>query len=72
MKLSVGNTIKYQPWGKEPLQTAKVEGIEICREGEKYGRQVNNVNLEKHNNGTLDLDDNHWCYFYQVKEVLQN
>ena len=41
--------------------TGKVLSIEICKIGEKYGRSVKTCNLEKHNNGVLILDCNHWC-----------
>ena len=49
--------------------TGKVLSIEICKIGEKYGRSVKTCNLEKHNNGVLILDCNHWCYKKKKKSV---
>lgn len=70
MKLSVGDTISYQMWNGK-MTTAKVLGIEICKDGEKSGRPVTNCDLSKHRNGILDLDNEHWAYFYQVKRVIK-
>lgn len=69
-QLSVGDQVIYQPWSGNK-KVATVEAITICREGEKYGRDVNHCDLDKHRNGVLDLDNEHWCYFYQVKNVIK-
>ena len=71
MKLKIGDQIVYRPWGKEPNRTTTVLGIEICKMGEKYGRSVKSCDLDKHGNGTLELNDNHWCYFDQVKRIIK-
>lgn len=68
-KLKIGDTVQVKQWDGK-IATAKVLSIEICREGEKSGRPVNSCNLDAHKNGTLDLDNNHWCYFYQVQRVI--
>lgn len=72
MKLSVGDQVTYRPWGKEPIRTADVLSIEICKPGEKDGRSVKSCDLDKHENGVLTLSDNHWCYFDQVKRIIKN
>lgn len=71
MKLSIGDQVVYRPWGKEPIRTAEVLSIEICKAGEKDGRSVKNCDLDKHENGTIVLSDNHWCYFDQVKRIIK-
>ena len=71
IKLKIGDQVLYRPWGKEPIKTAEVLSIEICKMGEKYGRSVKQCDLNKHGNGTLELDDNHWCYFDQVKRIIK-
>ena len=71
MKLSIGSQITYRPWGKEPIRTAEVLSIEICKEGEKDGRSVKSCDLYKHEYGTIVLSDNHWCYFDQVKRIIK-
>jgi hypothetical protein len=38
---------------------AKVTGIELCKNGEKYG-------IDR---CTFDLDNGHWAYGYQVEVV---
>lgn len=71
MKLSIGDEVVYRPWAKEPIRTAEVLSIEICKPGEKYGRSVKSCDLDKHENGTIVLSDNHWCYFDQVKRIIK-
>ena len=71
MKLKIGDQVTYRPWGKEPNRTAEVLSIEICKEGEKDGRSVKSCDLDKHDNGTIVLSDNHWCYFDQVKRIIK-
>ena len=72
MKLSIGDKVLYRPWAKEPIRTAEVLSIEICKEGQKDGRSVKSCDLDKHRNGVLVLSDNHWCYFDQVKRIIKN
>lgn len=68
MKVKVGDKIKHTLFGGEIL-TGIVEDIQICRQGEKEGRPVKSADVSKHH-GVIDCDNGHWCYFYQVKEVL--
>ena len=46
MKLKIGDQVVYRPWGKEPIRTAEVLSIEICKEGEKDGRSVKSCDLD--------------------------
>lgn len=69
MTVKVGDKIIYEPWSG-PRKTATIEGIQICRQGEKYGREVGSCDISKYY-GVLDLDNGHWCYFYQVKQVIR-
>lgn len=68
MTVKVGDKIIYESWSG-PRKTATIEGIQICRQGEKYGREVECCDLDKHY-GVLDLDNGHWCYFYQVIKTI--
>lgn len=68
-KLKVGDTVIVKQWDGTTTQ-AEVLSIEICAQGEKYGRSVKSCNLDAHKNGTLDLSNNHWCYFDQVTEEI--
>ena len=67
-KLKIGDTVTATLFGGE-LVTGKVEDIQICANGCKEGRSVTKCDLNKHSNGFIDLDCNHWCYFYQVKSI---
>ena len=69
MKVKVGDKVSYHLWGDTGNRTATIQGIEICKEGRKNGRPVSKCDISKHH-GVVDLSDGHWCYFYQVKEVL--
>lgn len=68
-QITVGDTIIYQPWRGE-RRTASVEQIEVCQQGEKYGRAVNSCNIDICS-GTLILCGYHWCYFDQVKHIIK-
>lgn len=68
MKVKIGDTIKHTLFGGEVL-TGKVEEIQICRDGEKERRFVKTANVKKHH-GVIDLDNGHWCYFYQVINIV--
>lgn len=69
MIIKIGNTIEHSLFGGQVL-TGIIKVIEICRQGEKTGRRVDQCDVSKHNNGVLDLDNGHWCYFYQIIRVL--
>ena len=69
MKVKVGDRIRHTLFGGEVL-TGTIEDIQICRQGEKEGRSVKTADIRKHH-GVVDLDNGHWCYFYQIKNVIQ-
>lgn len=69
-ELKVGDIVTASLFGGR-LVTGKVERIEICAQGSKEGRRVNQCDLDKHSNGVIDLDCGYWCYFYQVKQINQ-
>ena len=66
--LKIGDIVEATLFGGE-IVSGKVENIEICREGFKEGRQVKQCDIDKHNNGVVDLDCGHWCYFNQIKSI---
>ena len=71
-KIKIGDIVRYKPWGNRAIQTAKVKCIEICRNGQKSGREVSFCDLDKHSEVVLDLDDGHWCYKYQIVEIVKD
>lgn len=68
MKVRLGDNIRHSLFGGEVL-TGIVEDIQICRKGEKEGYSAKSADIKKHH-GVIDLNNGHWCYFYQVMEVL--
>ena len=68
-KIRIGDNVVYQTWSKQK-KNATVEGIEICRKGEKYGRNVDSCDIDKQT-GVLDLSDHHWIYFNQVIYIIK-
>jgi hypothetical protein len=48
---------------------AKVTGIELCKNGEKYGIDMPKVFVEDKDRCTFDLDNGHWAYGYQVDPI---
>ena len=72
MLVRIGSIVTAELFGGTEV-TGKVINIEICKSGEKYGgRVVKNCDLDKQSIGVIDLDNGHWCYFYQVKKVEEN
>ena len=67
-KVRIGDEVTYCLWGSKENRTATVKDIEICKVGEKYGRSVSEVNIDVHY-GVLDLSDDHWCFFDQVRTI---
>lgn len=69
--LKIGDSITYKMWGGETA-TAKVLGIEICKEGFKSGRPVKKCDIDRHNNIVLNLDNAHWAYATQIQTINSN
>ena len=69
-KVKIGSKVMYATFSS-PTKTAFTEEIEICKRGEKHGRSVSSCDLDRHSNGVISLSDGHWCYFDQVKRVIQ-
>ena len=71
-KIKVGMTVIYRgSWGHDAPKEAKIEAMELCEsENEKYGEQVDEVAIEDIRRTTFDLNDEHWCYGWQVDEVI--
>ena len=67
-RLKVGDTIVFSVFSGE-RHTAEVQSMEICKDGEKYGRDVRSCDIDKHH-GVVSLSDDRWCYFYQVKRII--
>ena len=45
---------------------AKVTGIELCKNGEKYGIDMPKIFVEDKDRCTFDLDNGHWAYGSQL------
>ena len=69
-KLKIGDEVQYAPW-TGPNRTARVERIETCRIGEKYGTSVQSADLETQKNGVVDLNDGHWAFFDQIIRIIK-
>ena len=72
--IKVGMTVVYRgSWGHDAPKEAVVEGIELCEQPyEKYGDPVDEVAIADVERSTFDLSDSHWCYGYQIVEVIGN
>ena len=69
--LKIGDTINWKgSWGSDPSKKAKVTGIEVnCVS--KDGDEVEVVEWGEVDSESviLSLDNDHWCYGYQVKQI---
>lgn len=70
--IKIGMTVVYRgSWGHDAPKEAVVESIELCEcEGAKYGDPVDEVAIADVERSTFDLSDGHWCYGFQVDEVI--
>jgi len=77
MKIKIGDNVTWRgSWGTAPPMDAKITGIEITdAPEEKYGINVNEVDLNtvRENRVVFRLDNNKWCYGFQVDlNVVKN
>lgn len=69
--VKVGTKVCYRgSWGKGEYATASVIDIEECENGEKYGTPVDSTPIEKVEDCVFTLDDGHWCYGWQIYEII--
>ena len=59
--IKIGTKVNTQ-WGE-----AKVTGIELCENGEKYGIDIDKIFVADKNRCTFDMDYGHWSYGYQIE-----
>ena len=48
---------------------AKVTGIELTKDGSKYGIDMDKVFIEDKDRCVFDLDNGHWAYGYQINPI---
>ena len=59
--IQIGTKVSTQ-WGD-----AKITGIELCQNGEKYGISQEKIFLIDKDRCTFDLDNGHWAYGHQLE-----
>jgi hypothetical protein len=65
--LRVGDTVRWRGgFGGDAPKDAVVTGIEICKNGSKYGDQVDKVDWSKKDKIVVDLDNGHWAKGHQI------
>jgi len=71
--IKIGTKVAYTLSGESEKRIAKVEGIEECEAGEKYGEPVDSVTMRDLRRGdyTFDLSDGHWCYGEQIRYIVE-
>ena len=70
-KIELGSKVKYRLRGETNLRTAAVTEIQITRNHEKMeGRVVKSCDLDKHKSVIFSLDDGHWCWEDQIRQII--
>jgi hypothetical protein len=65
--LKVGDKIMYRgSFGRGFPESVKIEGIELCEEGEKYGVQVDEILWSLKDRCVFNLDNGKWAYGTQI------
>lgn len=75
MKLiSKGDQVWWRgSWGNDSWQQAKVVGIELVNKGQKEnGIAIEHIPVEVKDHCVFDLDNGHWAYGYQIKEITND
>lgn len=71
--LKVGDPVNWKgAWGNEPTKKTEIESIEICKEGNKYGDNVDEVAwslVKKGRQVVVNLTNGHWAYGDQLSEI---
>lgn len=68
--LKVGDTVMWRgSFGSDAPKKAVVEGIELCRSGEKYGEPVDEVAWTDKDKIVVDLDNGHWAKGHQISPL---
>ena len=49
--------------------TAKITGIELCKDGSKYGIGMDKIFEKDKDRCTFDMDNGHWAYGYQINPI---
>lgn len=65
MKIKVGDEITYRA-GRGKRETAKVENIDFCVEGDLYGTCVDEVQAEDVSRCVFDLNNGKWIFGYKI------
>lgn len=73
-RLKIGDKVIWRgAWGKEEPKEAIIEGIELCANGSKYGKEVKSVAWDTINGEsrsvTVTLDNGHWAYGFQLNPI---
>jgi hypothetical protein len=68
--LNVGDKVMWRgSFGSESPKEVVVEGIELCKPGEKYGMSVTQVDWSKKDRIVVDLDNGHWAKGHQISPI---
>ena len=73
--IKIGTRVKHTLFGGGEYEGV-VERIEECETGSKSGKSIEQVDFDKrvdYEAGTeciFDLDNGHWCYGSQIKEIV--
>lgn len=72
--ISKGDQVWWRgSWGNDAWQKAKVVGIELVNNGQKEnGVAIEHIPVEVKDNCVFDLDNGHWAYGYQIREVTND
>lgn len=74
--IKIGTKVRHTLWSGKDLVGA-VTRIERCKCGEKYGKEIKQVDFDKrvdyagNTECVFDLDNGHWCYGSEIKEIVE-
>lgn len=67
--IRLGDKIRYRTFGNN-TEVSYINGIQICKPGEKYGKEVELCNIAENKYGTVTMSNMHWCWFDDILDIF--
>lgn len=69
MNIKVGDKVRHTSFSGKELE-GTITCIEVCKLGSKEGRSIQEWDEKKHPEVICTLDNGHWCYGSQIKQIV--
>ena len=70
--LKVGDKVMWRgAWGTQPPVEATIDSMQLCAQGQKYGKDINSCSWDTIAKGKIvvTLTNGHWAYGHQLDPI---